>query len=376
MLVSVTSTSDGEETRLALPWSRRLTVLAGATLALVLLVAGGVAGIRWWQRSHRTDLERALAYAPPESARYSWTDWAAVRRELGVHLGDRTSAGDVEQFLSDGFDADLTSESAMVDSATVLQRAFGFSPADVDWELLAQSTGGSVLIAGLPDSTDVDQLGDGFEELGYERPDSDDGVWSGGEELVSNISAANGGSLSPQFQYLALDGDRHLVLASDSGPYLREAVDELDDDLEDDGVADVADAVDEPLSAAVYTGDFACKSLAMAQADPEDQDTADQLLAAAGQVDPMTGFAMAVEPDRRVRVAMAFETDDQARRNADSRSKLAAGPAPGQGGDFGERFTLGPVTADGSVLTMELKPLEGSPVLSDLSTGPVLFATC
>jgi hypothetical protein len=376
MLASVTSTRDGEETRLALPWSRRLTVLTGAALALVLLVAGGVAGIRWWQRSHRSDLERALAYAPPESARYSWTDWAAVRRELGVHLGDRSSADDVEQLLSDGFDADLTSESAMVDSATVLQRAFGFSPADVDWELLAQSTGGSVLIAGLPDSTDVDQLADGFEELGYERPDSDDGVWSGGEELVSNISAANGGSLSPQFQYLALDGDRHLVLASDSGPYLREAVDELDNDLEDDGVADVADAVDEPLSAAVYTGDFACKSLAMAQADPEDQDTADQLLAAAGQVDPMTGFAMAVEPDRRVRVAMAFETDDQARRNADSRSTLAAGPAPGQGGDFGERFSLGPVTADGSVLTMELKPVEGSPVLSDLSTGPVLFATC
>ena len=107
----------------------------------------------------------------------------------------------------------------------------------------------------------------------------------------------------------------------------------------------------EPLSAAVYTGDFACKSLAMAQADEDDQSTADQLVAAAGRVDPMTGFAMAVEPDRQVTVAMAFETDDQARRNADSRAKLAAGPAPGQGGDFGERFTLGPVTADGSVVT-------------------------
>jgi len=376
MLASVTSTRDEEETRLALPWSRRLTVLAFAALALVVLVAGGLAGIRWWQRSHRTDLERALAFAPPASPRYSWTDWAGVRRALGAHLDDRSSADAVEQFLSDGFDTDLTSESAMVDSATVLQQAFGFSPADVDWELLAQSTSGSVLIAGLPDSVDVGELGDGFEELGYQRPDSDDGVWNGGEELVSNISASNGGSLSPQFQYLALDGDRHLLLASDSGPYLREAVDELDDDLEDDGVAAVADAVDEPLSAAVYTGDFACRSLAMAQADEEDQGTAEQLLAAAGQVDPMTGYAMAVEPNRRVRVAMAFESDDQARRNADSRSKLAAGPAPGQGGTFSERFSLGPVTADGSVLTMELKPVEDSPVLSDLSTGPVLFATC
>jgi hypothetical protein len=361
---------------LAQPWRRRLTVVAGAALALVLVAAAAVAGVRWWQDRHRTDLERALAYAPTETARYSWTDWAGVRRDLGVHLDDRSSAEDLAGFLSDGFDADLTSGSAMVESATALQQAFGFSPADVDWELLAQGTSGSVLTLGLPDSLDVDDLGDGFEALGYERPDADTGVWNGGEELVARISGANGVSLSPQFQYLALDGDRHLLLASDNGPFLREAVGDLDDDLDDEGLRGVGDTVGEPLSAAIYTGDFACKSLAMAQADDDDQGTGDQLVAAAGPVDPMTGFAMGVEPDHTVRVAMAFETDDQARRNADSRARLAAGPAPGQGGDFAERFSLGPVTADGKVVRMELEPVDDTPVLSDLSTGPVLFATC
>jgi hypothetical protein len=351
-------------------------VVGGAALVLVLVAAAAFAGVRWWQDRHRTDLERALAYAPPDTARYSWTDWAGVRRTLDAHLDDRSSAQDVEQFLSDGFDADLTSGSAMVDSATLLQQAYGFSPADVDWELLAQSSSGSVLIAGLPDSLDLDELGNTFEALGYERPGEANGVWNGGEELVARISGSNGGSLSPQFQYLALDRDKQLLLASDSGPYLRDAVAGLDDHIDDDGLGDVASAVAEPLSAAVYTGDFACKSLAMAQADADDQSTADQLVAQAGRVDPMTGFAMAVEPDRQVTVAMAFETDDQARRNADSRAKLAAGPAPGQGGDFTERFKLGPVTADGSVVTMALKPVDDSPVLSDLSTGPVLFATC
>ena len=73
---------------------------------------------------------------------------------------------------------------------------------------------------------------------------------------------------------------------------------------------------------------------------------------------------------------MGFETEKQARTNADTRTELASGPAPGQGGDFSDRFELGPVTADGVVVTMELTPTEGSYVLSDLSNGPLLFATC
>ncbi|MCU1537546.1 MAG: hypothetical protein JWP82_1897, partial [Humibacillus sp.] len=41
-----------------------------------------------------------------------------------------------------------------------------------------------------------------------------------------------------------------------------------------------------------------------------------------------------------------------------------------------DRFSVGPVTADGRFVTMDLKPVEGAYVLSDLSSGPVLFATC
>jgi hypothetical protein len=376
MPVSLTSSGDEEETRLVQPWSRRLTALTSAAVVVVLLAIAAVAGVRWWQDRHRSDLERAIDYAPQETARFSWTDWAGVRAELGTDVDTTSSVDDVESFLAEGFDHDLTSGSAMVDSAAVLQDELGFSPASVDWELLAQSETGSVLIIGLPDGLDPDELGDTFASIGYERPDADDGVWNGGEELVAQLTSGGGATLSPQFQYLALDADRHLLLASDGGPYLRQAVAELDDDLADEGVADVADAVGEPLSAEVYTGDLACRSLAMASADEDDQSTADQLVAAAGGVDPLTGFAMAAEDDGTVRVALAFETDDQARRNADSRARLAAGPAPGQGGDFADRFSLGEVTADGRVVTLPLEPKDGSPVLSDLSSGPVLFATC
>ena len=75
-------------------------------------------------------------------------------------------------------------------------------------------------------------------------------------------------------------------------------------------------------------------------------------------------------------MVLAFESDDQASINADTRSVLASGPAPGQGGDFGDRFAVDTVTAEGSLVTLELDPVEGEYVLSDLSSGPVLFATC
>ena len=224
-------------------------------------------------------------------------------------------------------------------------------PDNVSWELLAQGETGSVLIVGLPDSLSTSSLADNFSGLGY--TESGD-LWNGGEDLVARLSISEGGPISPQFQYLALDEDRHLVLASDSAPYLREAVRALPDGLDDEGLSDVVGAVGEPLSAAVYSGDVACGELAMSQADVDAQDQADQLVAGAGGVDPLAGFAMAALSDGSLRVALSFENDDQARRNADSRAALASGPAPGQGGTFPDRFDLGRVAADGRVVTMEL----------------------
>ncbi|MXG89870.1 hypothetical protein [Nocardioides flavescens] len=354
----------------------RTTVIGVGALAVLLVAAAAVVGVRWWRETHRSELDRAVALAPASTQRFSWTDWAAVREELGARVAADSSADDVEEFLSDAYDADLSSASAMGESAATLQSEFGFSPADVEWELLAQSETGSVLVLRLPDSADLDALGDTLEALGYPRPSEADGVWDGGVDVVPRIAERAGTSLSPQFNAIAIDADEHLVLASDSAPYVRDAARDLPSRIDDEGVRDVVDAVGDPLSASIYTGDFACRSLAMAQADDVDQADADQLLAAAGRVDPLTGFAIATEAGGGVRVAMAFEDDGKARRNADSRSALASGPAPGQGGDFGDRFDLGQVRAEGRVVTLDLDPVDDSPVLSDLATGPVLFATC
>ena len=118
-------------------------------------------------------------------------------------------------FLDDGYDADLTSTSALLASAEVLQRGYGFSPATVDGSCSASPTEGAVVILHLPDGTDFDPLGDRPRGLGYTRPTDETGCGTGGADR----SAAIGADLTPELQYLALDADDGLVLASDTAGF-------------------------------------------------------------------------------------------------------------------------------------------------------------
>jgi hypothetical protein len=338
---------------------KRVTIVVVAVLGLALLAAAVIVAVHWWQGRDETTFEQAAAYAPSDAERLSWTDWAAVRKQVGTDLDA-------------AYDADLSSASALVQSAPVLESKFGFSPANAVWELFSQSAEGAVVIVKLQDDEAVDAVGDHLDDVGFVRPEDDDGVWMGGDTLLPEI----GDNLTPELQYVALDTDAGLVLTSDRDDYLQQVVDGLGDDEISGPMRSVVAASGEPLTAAVYDGDNVCSKLAMSQADVDDQATADRLVDEAGTVDPMTAYALSVQPDGDVRAVMAFADDDQARTNAESRAALAAGPAPGQGGDFTDRFSVESATADGDLLTLDLAPTSGSYVFSDLSSGPVLFATC
>jgi hypothetical protein len=349
---------------------RARLLAAGAGLLVLALV---VAGLLWWRSAQLTDLQRATAFAPPDAQRLSWTDWAAVRAELDASVTAGSGTPELESFLNDGFEADLTSTSALLQSATTLHERYGFSPASLEWELLSQSDEGAVILMRTPDSFDFGALADRLEGLGYDPPDSDTGVWEGGADLLPEISP----TLTPELQHVALDANRHLIVTSDRAGYLDQAMDTVTGDA--DGVEefdDIVEATGEPLSASIYSGTVACQELAMSSADAADQAQAEELIQNAGEVNPVTGFSMSVQPGRDLRVVLGFENDEQARVNADTRSVLARGPAPGQGGDFSDRFAVDRVTAEGSLVTLALDPVEGEYVLSDLSSGPVLFATC
>ena len=93
-------------------------------------------------------------------------------------------------------------------------------------------------------------------------------------------------------------------------------------------------------------------------------------------VHPLTGFAMGALAGGDLRAVLQVEDADDAPADADARAQLAAGPAPGQGGDFTDRFTVEAAGSQGREITLDLRPQQGAYVLSDLTSGPVLFATC
>lgn len=347
---------------------RRRWVVVG--LVLVLLA---VAGLVAWRltRDEPTPFAAAAALAPETTERFSWTDWAGVREDLDADLSVSSSTDDLDDFLLAAFDRDLSATTALEESAPTLHEDFGFSPATIDWELVAQGKDGSVIIVGLPESFDYADFRARLEAIGFDKPDRATGVWIGGVDVLEELD----GPVTPELAAIQIDEEAGLLFGSDDNLYLEERADKERGDRTD-GVSAVIDAAGPALSASAYTGDYACSALSMGGADPADRTRASELIEEAGEVHPMAGFAIAAQPAGDVRVAMAFDDADQARTDADSRSRLAAGPAPGQGGTFPERFTVGEVVASGEVLTMDLEPAEDAFVLSDLNHGPVLFATC
>lgn len=357
---------------------RRPPTIALVAVVLAVLAVAAVVAIRLWPTSGT--LGSALRFAPAGTERVSWTDWGAVRRELDADLGADPRASQVEDFLARAFEEDLSPASALLSSAPVLQTEFGFSPATVEWEMFAQGEAGAAVALGMGDDLDADALADRLESLGYERPTPDDtdddtsgGTWRGGVDLLPRI----GPQLTPELQHVAVLGDEDVLVTSDTIEGLESAVAAARGDAESlEEVEPVVERLGEPVAASVYTGSYACSALAMSQADATAQAEGEALVERAGEVNPMTGFAVARRRGGTVRFAMSFESEDQARVNAESRAALASGPAPGQGGEFTDRFTVESAGAEGEVVVIDVRPVDGSYVLSDLGTGPVLFATC
>lgn len=340
---------------------------------LLALVVGGVVG--WRLLTAKSDYERAVALLPESTLRVSYTDWRAVRA-AGDAPAPGAGQGAVGAFLDKAFERDLSAASAIAESTYPLQELYGFSPLVVEWEVFGQGREGAVDVLQLADDADLGAIEDNLTDLGYAEPDSAGGVWEASADLVAGLD----GALTPTQQNVVVLADERLVLMSDSPAYATTAADVVRGDGPSvaslDGVEDLLSASESPLNAVLWADDFACEDLSMGSADPADQEAADALVSEAGGVSPLAGLVMAQETDLRMTVRMHFADSDAASANLQPRVDLASGEAPAQGGTWPDRFTIASAEADGADVTLELKPKPGTTLLSELSRGPILFATC
>jgi hypothetical protein len=354
---------------------RQRLVLLLAGLVAVALVA---AGAGWWLlgRGPSGPLADAIRTLPGDSLRLGFTDWARAARDLDAPQGkDAEDDEQLDEFISRAYDADVTTTSAVVESFKGLHANFGFTPADAEWEAYGQARAGSVEVLKLGDDVDLDRIEDGLRSAGYDEPKDPDGVWVGTGDLVATLDVP----LTDVQQNVALLRDQRLVLMSEETAYLEKALPvatgDEDSVLEASGVSDLVSAVGEPESAQLWVGDFVCEDLAMSTADPTEERQGERLVEEAGGVHPLAGFALARSSGRRATVAMWFADERQAEDDLQPRADIARGAAPGQGGTFGERFTVTRAVQEGRLVRLDLR-VRGGRLMSDLGQGAVLFATC
>lgn len=326
-----------------------------------------------------TPVVEAVEQLPATVVRASFTDWALVQEAAdGAAVDADSSETDIADFLTRAYDTDLIGVSSLSSTFPGLAENFGFTPLESEWEVYAQAEDGSAAVLKMEDDVDLEAVEGRFEGLGYAAPPDGAGE---GETWVGEVDQVAGlpGSLTPVQENLAVLVDERLVVMGDDPAFVDLTVDAIRGDGERldsvEGLGSLLGELEEPATAKVWASDLVCSDLAMSQANGSDRAEADRLVEEVGGVNPLTGFILAEDVERRVQLVFGFDSDEDASEDLQPRTDLASGPAPGQGGTFPERFEITSSVADGPVVSMELKPVVDQ-VLADLGQGPVLFATC
>jgi hypothetical protein len=354
-----------------------------AVVVLAVAVAAGVAFART-QDDPRGALAQALDSVPEATLTANFTDWAQVRDILDMaEVSSSSPAAEREALATAAYEQDLSTASALLGSVDGMADRFGWSVLDARWEVFAQARQGAVSVVSLEPSVDLGELTATLERLGYRPPSAgaeDGGVWHGGGDVLAGIDPQP----SPALAQIAVLADRRIVVASDDEAYATATVEVITSgEGAVGGVGDVA-ATALPLYgdavAVVHQAWRACDITSFATADDSDQrEAAQRAEQAGGLVAQRTlGFGLRRQSgglvlDVVLRFASAGEAVDQAK----VRGRLATGEATGQGGTYDERFTLTRQAVEDETVMLELEPVtQPMSLLSDLTTGPLLFTWC
>jgi hypothetical protein len=333
----------------------RLGVYVASILVITLAVSFG-----WWAAALRPDTRPALTSAldvvPFRSNVVGFTHWSQIREHVGLDAAGRR---------------DLTTRS-VIDGVENTRALFGWSPADLEWEVYGQDPTGAVTVIQLDGSVSFDDVREKLRSSGYQQ---DGPTWS----TTESSTLPNG------VAHVALVQRKRLVVMSGQSAQIPRVLDVIAGRTRslaaNREAAITAQALAGSNSVILQGGVLGCESTAVASGDEREQQARAAVERAGslevyrysgrGVVDTGgSGFSA-----QRVVFAMTFDSAVDASEQAQVRARLATGAFIGRTGQIDETLRLRSATADESTARLVFAHDPDTDVFMT-GTGPVLFATC
>jgi len=351
--------------RLALSWVLVPLLVIGAALV------GG-----YWVSSRdgdaRSSLVSALDTLPDDTLVAGFTDWAKIREHLDI--GDAQTAPARASLNDEAPLRDLSTRSVIGRAVEEMHQSYGWSAANVDWEVFGQAGDGAVMVAHLDDSVSLSDVRAALRKLNYKR---DGRVWNSSAETPTN------GELSLTLASIAIVPAKRLVVAADRDAYVRTVLRVIDRDqpslLAVRPASQAAESLVGTDTALLQSGSVACAATTLEEQSADVQAQVRAAIARAGSLAATTcagrGLVDRSTDTQELRFALGFDSSSQAADQLRVRKALAQGPFIGGSGRIEDSLQLTSTRVDGSTATFRFDHDPASAAYMT-GTGPLLFASC
>ena len=331
----------------------RLGVYVASVLVMALAVSFG-----WWAAALRPDTRPALTSAldvvPFRSNVVGFTHWSQISENVGLDAAARR---------------DLTTRS-VIDGVENMRALFGWSLADLEWEVYGQDPAGAASVVRLDGSVSFKDVREELLSTGYRQ---DGPMWT-----ITESS-----TLPNPLGHIALVPRQRLVVMSGQSAQISRVLDVIAGRARSLAASEEAAVTAQALSGSdsviLQGGTLGCESTAVATGDEREQQ-AQAAVDRAGRLEPYrysgrgvidsggSGFSA-----QRIAFAMTFDSAVDASEQAQVRARLATGAFIGRTGQIDETLRLRSATADGSTARLDFAHDPDTDVFMT-GTGPVLFA--
>lgn len=354
----------------------RLRLVLIAVVVPLLVIAGAIAGGRWAGSTVSADARSALTSAldtlPADTQVAGFTDWSRIRTVLGV---GSTTAADRAALTDDASLRDLSTRSVLGQYTEQLHDAYGWSPADLEWEVYGQAGDGSVMVARLDGSISFGSVRSHLKELGYSRNGD---VWT-----IDKDSPAVRSEFASTLAAVTLVAGQRLIVAADRPAYATAVLKTIHRGapslLSVRSAADVAGSLGGADTALLQTGGFACQSTSLRDAGADVRAQARAAIDRSGALAKPTFAGRALDAGSKrsetMRFALAFRSPTAAANQIEVRRALATGPFIGRSGRVEESLVLRSAAVRGSTAVLRFRHDPDSTAYMT-GDGPLLFAAC